>query len=194
MKKELQEQLFQKYPKIFRQKDLPMTQTAMCWGIECGDGWYMLIDELCKCLQFDTDNNNFKSIIKNKFYRKLMPIVKKLIDIIPSPLNMETFDYKYPKISKFQSILRIKYYKIYSKLEKIRVESNEYPQVEATQVKEKYGGLRFYTGTTTPKQKGMISLAESLSYKICENCGSTKNVTQTEGWIKTLCEDCIQNN
>lgn len=24
-----------------------MTQTRMCWGIECGDGWYDILDEMC---------------------------------------------------------------------------------------------------------------------------------------------------
>jgi len=48
MKAELQQALFAKYPDIFREKDLPMTQTCMCWGIEVdGDGWYKLLDELC---------------------------------------------------------------------------------------------------------------------------------------------------
>ncbi len=28
------------------------------WGIECGDGWFDLIDALCECLQFWTDHNN----------------------------------------------------------------------------------------------------------------------------------------
>lgn len=57
MKKELQEKLFEKYPKIFGEKDLPMSQTCMCWGIDTGDGWYDLIDNLCGLLQGMTDNN-----------------------------------------------------------------------------------------------------------------------------------------
>lgn len=47
MKIHLQAQLYAKYPKIFRDKDLPMTQTCMCWGLECGGGWYDLLDHLC---------------------------------------------------------------------------------------------------------------------------------------------------
>jgi hypothetical protein len=39
-----------KYPKLFRQKDLPMNKTCMCWGICCGIGWYDLIDEVCQKL------------------------------------------------------------------------------------------------------------------------------------------------
>jgi len=34
MKLELQNKLFEKYPNIFKNKDLPMNQTCMCWGNE----------------------------------------------------------------------------------------------------------------------------------------------------------------
>ena len=51
MNQRLQDKLYEKYPKIFGQKDLPMTQTAMCWGIDCGDGWYNIIDTLCCHIQ-----------------------------------------------------------------------------------------------------------------------------------------------
>ena len=51
MKKEFEDKLFEKYPKIFRQKDLPKTATCMCWGIATGDGWYDLIDTLCHKIQ-----------------------------------------------------------------------------------------------------------------------------------------------
>ena len=40
MKQSLESQLYAIDPVFFRQKDLDMTQTCMCWGIECGDGWF----------------------------------------------------------------------------------------------------------------------------------------------------------
>jgi hypothetical protein len=135
MTPKLEKQLLKKYPKIFKQHKLPMTQTCMCWGLEVGDGWFWLLDNLCAELQFQADKNG-------------------------------------------------------------------YPQVEATQVKEKYGTLRFYytfanSEKTYPQEKysyldGMISLAEYLTYSICEQCGATNNVKQTEGWIVTLCEKCMK--
>ena len=75
---------------------------------------------------------------------------------------------------------------------------NRFPRTERipfqiNQIKEKFGGLRFYCSGGDDVIHGMINLAESMSYQICENCGSTKNVTQTKGWITTLCEDCIKN-
>ena len=51
MKTELQEQLFKRYPGIFVQRHLPKTETAMCYGINCPDHWYDLIDMLCHHIQ-----------------------------------------------------------------------------------------------------------------------------------------------
>jgi len=48
MKTELEHKLFDTYPEIFHDRKLPMSQTCMCWGIECGDGWFDLLDNLCK--------------------------------------------------------------------------------------------------------------------------------------------------
>ena len=48
MNNELQQKLFSEFPLLFRQKDLPKTETAMCWGICTGDGWYDLLYNLCK--------------------------------------------------------------------------------------------------------------------------------------------------
>lgn len=57
MSPELDAQLCQKHPKIFVQRERPMTETAMCWGFQCGDGWYNLIDVLCEQIQRQTDTN-----------------------------------------------------------------------------------------------------------------------------------------
>ena len=58
MKKELQDKLFEKYPKLYRQKDLDKTQTAMCWGMSCGSGWYNIIDNLSATIQNRVDYLN----------------------------------------------------------------------------------------------------------------------------------------
>jgi len=51
MKKELEQKLYDKYPKLFFQKDLDMKETCMCWGIECPDSWYHIIDIMCQSIQ-----------------------------------------------------------------------------------------------------------------------------------------------
>lgn len=44
MKKELEDKLYSKYPKIFKEKDLSIKESCMPWGITCGDGWYNILD------------------------------------------------------------------------------------------------------------------------------------------------------
>ena len=56
------------------------------------------------------------------------------------------------------------------------------------QVKEKFGGLRFYVDHANNTQFDYISFAENFSYRICEVCGTTHDVmTYSCGWMKTLC-------
>lgn len=65
------------------------------------------------------------------------------------------------------------------------------PNCKAVQVKEKFGGLRFYTGGTTKEVHDLISEYENKSYKTCEDCGDTETAkTRDDGWIYTLCNKC----
>lgn len=70
--------------------------------------------------------------------------------------------------------------------------------IRATQVKEKFGSLRFYwvADGKLPDRKyiqinNRINQAEDESCETCEECGSKDNVTQTDGWIYTLCDKCL---
>lgn len=58
------------------------------------------------------------------------------------------------------------------------------------QVKEKFGGLRFYVGETTEQMQDMINMAESRSFEICQKCGSDTGVQQAMGyWIGYYCKE-----
>ena len=66
------------------------------------------------------------------------------------------------------------------------------------QIKEKYGGLRFYWNAENIPQEicaeltNMIHEAETESYKVCEFCGTRDKVGITvDGWYTTICEDCV---
>ena len=122
MKQELQDKLFEKYPKIFIQKDWSMQQTCMCWGICTGDGWYHIIDTLCHEIQHRVDT------------------------------------------------------------------IEELEQVEAVQVKEKWGGLRFYYEGGDDYIAGLVSYAESLSMIACIECGRPTEDT-VRSWMK-ICPNC----
>ena len=119
--------LWEKYPKIFRDKNAPITESLIPFGFECRDGWYWLIDQLCSSIQ------NY-------------------------------------------------------------IDWNDKEQVVATQVKEKFGTLRFYVRGGDEYTSGMIWLAEAMSRNVCELCGSTKDIGQTSGWIMTSCKECADSH
>lgn len=64
----------------------------------------------------------------------------------------------------------------------------------AVQVKEKFGGLRFYIDPVDEKVSKdiyeLINEFELLSLKTCEMCGKSGNEkTNPNGWICTICDD-----
>ena len=65
---------------------------------------------------------------------------------------------------------------------------------QIVQVKEKFGGLRFYVHGADDAIHALIRDAENLSYSTCELCGSRENVKMSHGWIKVACESCIAKN
>lgn len=69
----------------------------------------------------------------------------------------------------------------------------EYCPVKFTQIKEKFGGLRIYFTGGDEYIEGLVSMAESFSYQVCEVCGE-KGRPNENGWISTLCENCRTKN
>ena len=67
-----------------------------------------------------------------------------------------------------------------------------YMPVTFDQVKEKYGGLRIYYSGGDDYVDGLISMAEEMSYKICERCGCP-GTPNKQGWIMTLCDKCRED-
>lgn len=67
-------------------------------------------------------------------------------------------------------------------------------EFEVNQVKEKFGGLRFYvSGVEESKSEEVHSLiyeAEEKSFSVCENCGASGKTASKRDWLKTLCETC----
>jgi hypothetical protein len=61
--------------------------------------------------------------------------------------------------------------------------------VYVTQVKEKWGGLRFYVGSASGEFFDLIDAAEEESYTICEECGEPGKLREDLGWILTLCDE-----
>jgi hypothetical protein len=121
VKPELQKALFDLAPDWFDRGD--PKHSLMCFGFECGDGWFFLLRDLI---------TDLKTILGS------------------TPFTV-------------------------------------------AQVKEKFGGLRFYTGGVPSaiyeQVEERIDAAEALSLRTCEVCGRDGK-TYNDGWSRTLCPEC----
>jgi hypothetical protein len=59
-------------------------------------------------------------------------------------------------------------------------------QVVVEQIKEKFGGLRFYYQGGDDQISGMVRMAEAWASHACEECGAL-GTAGGQGWIRTLC-------
>jgi len=66
---------------------------------------------------------------------------------------------------------------------------SDYVPVKFDQIKEKFGGLRIYYSGGDDCVNGMVAMAATMSYKICESCGE-RGEPNKNGWIVTLCDKC----
>jgi len=71
MKEELDNLLYERYPKIFSERLELTSESNMAYGICCKDGWFDLLDTLCAQMQFWTDRNGAPQVtakqVKEKF-------------------------------------------------------------------------------------------------------------------------------
>ena len=63
-------------------------------------------------------------------------------------------------------------------------------EIHASQVKEKYGGLRFYVDSATDEIYDLIDQAEKKSFDICEICGELGTLRTDNKWCSVRCHDC----
>lgn len=60
---------------------------------------------------------------------------------------------------------------------------------EVCQVKEKFGGLRFYINGGSNEIFQRIQEAEEESYNVCEVTGKPGELRNDIGWYRTLCDE-----
>jgi hypothetical protein len=62
------------------------------------------------------------------------------------------------------------------------------PDYRVLQVKEKFGGLRFYATGLTEAGNKEVQYAEATAAKTCEECGQYGTLRDSGGWYRTLCD------
>jgi hypothetical protein len=119
---------------------------------------------------------------------RISPITgKKVLMDVREPLALFGFEV----LDGWEPLLR----RLSAKLEPYAVKL----RIAAGQVKEKFGGVRFYLSwdrpTTGPKEAWAaihraIEQAERESARTCEECGARAEGHTSNGWLRTRCEAC----
>lgn len=172
MRKELDQQLCSKYPKIFRDRHAPMDQTCMYWGFEHGDGWYNIIDQMCANIQHHinwTRKQRAEALVYNRALTRAMQGDFSTLNMLPEWRQKWIRDALLDPEPQLKPV------------------PEACSQVVAVQVKEKFGTLRFYYSGGDDFVSGIEHMAESMTAVTCETCGAPGK-SRSGGWIQTLCD------
>jgi hypothetical protein len=172
MREELDKALCERYPKIFADRNAPMTETCMCWGICTGDGWYSILDRLCGAIQDRIDNAEDAHTRATQYNAAVIAAQAGDLSLIE-----ERFESSYRSADRIDEAI-----------EQGPIEVRPLiPQVVATQVKEKFGTLNFYYAGGDQYISGLVDMAENMSAVTCETCGNPGELRRG-GWLRTLCD------
>lgn len=116
-------EIITEYPELYGIPPFDPMKSLLCFGFECGKGWYPLLEELSKELSIEVKKSNLK-------------------------------------------------------------------EFRVTQVKEKFGTLRFYADNGNDKTRDLINDAESKSAKTCMTCGAEAAVRYNTGYVTCICDSC----
>lgn len=174
MNAKLDKYLVKKYPYLFWDRHADLRNTAMCWGFACGDGWYKIIKEAAEQLE---------------------PLIKE--DARKNSLREKGW-YKYIRNAiGFTATSTAVFKVLYGLANKIWPNMYNNPvywyggSPRASQIKEKYGTLRFSLTHGTEAMYAITDKAERQSSKICEQCGKPGKL-RGRSWLYTACSKHIR--
>lgn len=141
-------------------------------GFAIGEGWYPIIEALVSQIDHYTKwrrNMRARDLKKLRAYNKGLDAMIKFYQGKKS--HVSEWDIELAEESMENGVTVI------PKVEWIHVE----------QIKEKFGGLRFYYQGGDDHISGMVTMAEVWAHRTCETCGAPGK-QRSGGWIRTLCD------
>ena len=105
----------------------------------------------------------------------------------------DDFDYSYTELDAMPDGWRKAFgERMCEEIRDALIEANCLDGYRVSQIKEKYGTLRWYDFGATQKVYDIISKYEYISGFICQHCGSPYAKEFNDGWISTICENCAK--
>jgi hypothetical protein len=175
MRQELDTLLCEKYPKMMVNRNKNMQETCMCWGFECGDGWYNILNQLMGNIQHHIDWKEKQREYARTYNEMATQAKAGNFDLFEESMkDTVNLEYKEKRLAEIVA-------------GDFRTVPDAIPQVTLDQVKEKFGTLRFYYTGGDDEISGMVRMAESMSGVTCEECGNPGE-RRGGGWIYTACD------
>ena len=168
MTTELEKQLIEKYPILFRDRFKSPQETCMCWGVEFGDGWYKIFDDLCAYLM---------RLSKHEIFLRLKDEFK--TEENKGYIYVRKPSITFTQVKEKYGTMRV--YWIGNGVENYDELKEKLEDVEDLEENTK----RYYD-----QVENAIEFTEFLSSRICEVCGEPGKV-YTNGWYMSRCKKCI---
>jgi len=165
MYEEFEKQMEQKYPRY-------CGPDALFGGFAIGEGWYHIIEQLIGEIDHYTKwrRNQRAYELKRQRAKKhgVDGVLKFMVRSGRTPTDWD--------IENAENIMRTE-----------QVVPEKVNWVVIDQIKEKFGGLRFYYHGGDDHISGMVRMAETWADNTCEKCGD-KGKRRSGGWVRTLCD------
>jgi hypothetical protein len=181
MKPELEKILVEKYPKLLREHGGDPKLTCMAWGIECGDGWYKILDHLLSYLNSLSETKliiNYTKEYREKYkddkdyYTRYYSIRIDAPQIVISQVKE-----KYGTLTVYYNTDSVNQTELPEDTQKI-IDQEDYNK----KFRKFYDKIDF-----------AINYAEYQSSITCEQTGKDGRL-YTKGWHRTMCDEVAIKN
>ena len=159
MSPELEHKLIKRYPGLFRNVNKSPKETLICFGAECGDGWFDILDNLC----------GFIIHIQKCHSYFLTKRDGKCIDFHCPDVVFDQIKEKYGTLRVYWHFSDLNYEELASQLKDTE-------------------SLDTYINRYSEMIESVISFCEYLSSKTCEVTGKPGKL-YSKGWCVTLCKE-----
>lgn len=163
---EFSKKMAEKYPRY-------CGEHAHFGGFAIGEGWYHIIETLIAQIDHYTKwkrNMRAYDLRMNRAQEKGRDALIKFLAGKREPKHWDE--------ERADEILETGSYKI---------PTRKVDWVRISQIKEKFGGLRFYYDGGDDQISGFVDMAELWAGHTCEKCGN-KGERRSGGWVRTLCD------
>jgi len=198
MNSKLTKKLILTYPLLYGDFNKSPQETLMCFGFECGDGWFDIINSLSSKIEKEIER-----IVKNDKEYELCRYCGNKEEDHPKEGKLK-IEYKVARRIKVNysssSFFGKLWFNVATKINYVNMKcnivtkkkafecpgyENSYPR--AFQVKEKYGTLRLNMSCYPDNINKWIEEAEEMSENVCEICGKKGKLRTDFFYVQTLC-------